>query len=262
MFFANQTAALAQEFKVGDRVYNTVRKKYGKVVEGGINLVIGSSPNVLLDEEAHDPSKAEIVPPKFLKLISRPQSQGSVSQYGGAATQAQGSVPQYGRPAAPSSVPQYGGAATQTQGSVPYYGTTAPNNTPVSPPASYNQNFQRPPVQQPAIQSNTATASAQGSVPSGYYTCSKISSGAGLMIFGNLEIQGNTYRGLDTSGPFAPFTVGAGGNLGFSQGLKGMEDVRIISTTYAGHDEAGRPLILIHYQGTYAADRIDCIKER
>jgi hypothetical protein len=130
------------------------------------------------------------------------------------------------------------------------------SNTAAKPPVSPTAQYQSP------QQTPTQTASGgKGYPPNGRYNCMKISSSGQLMHFGDLDIQGNTYRGLDTSGPFAPFTVSAGGTINWSAGLKGLEDVRITSCVYAGSDEHGRPLLYINYQATYSSDRIDCIRE-
>ncbi|MBY0547592.1 MAG: hypothetical protein K2W95_09885 [Candidatus Obscuribacterales bacterium] len=49
-FLACQSPALAQQFKIGDRVYITTVHKYGTVVPGGIQGATGVHPSIRLDD--------------------------------------------------------------------------------------------------------------------------------------------------------------------------------------------------------------------
>jgi hypothetical protein len=63
-------------------------------------------------------------------------------------------------------------------------------------------------------------ASAAGSLPDGRYTCVGWI-GSSAVTFGFVDIKGRSYRGPshDVSGPFAPFSVAAGGALTWSRGF-------------------------------------------
>lgn len=50
IFLACQSPALAQQFKIGDRVYVTTLRKYGTVVPGGIQSATGVNPSIRLDD--------------------------------------------------------------------------------------------------------------------------------------------------------------------------------------------------------------------
>lgn len=244
-----QDAVMAQEFQVGDRVYVTTLNKYGTVVEGGFHSSTGAfHPAVFLD----DTKGTMVMDSRHLQLIQN-QTSGNLAGAKPAAA------------AAPASV-----SGSQWESAQPVFPVAQPVFPAPQPGVTSSSGAQAravAPVQrsdQSAAKHNSPVApaaSGKGSIPSGVYTCAKISSGAGLMGFGHVEIKGNTYRGLDLSGPFAPFTVDGGGNINWTAGLKGMEDVKIISSVYAGSDNLGRPMLYINYQASFAADRIDCIRE-
>lgn len=50
LYLACQSPALAQQFKIGDRVYITTLRKYGTVVPGGVQGTNGVHPSVRLDD--------------------------------------------------------------------------------------------------------------------------------------------------------------------------------------------------------------------
>ena len=103
---------------------------------------------------------------------------------------------------------------------------------------------------------------AKGSPPDGEYNCMKIS-GSSLIHLGTLEIRGGTYRGLSKAGGFSPMIVSGGGNITWSQGLRGMpEGWKVTDSRYVGGDEHGRPLIKIYYRsGSGWNEVMDALKE-
>ncbi len=100
-----------------------------------------------------------------------------------------------------------------------------------------------------------------GAPPDGVYVCQKI--GQTYMGLGDLDIRGGRYRGIGPDRGFHPFTVGAGGEIAWSDGIAGLPDGWTIRRSlYAGLDEGGRPIIKIDYTSRSGwNDRIDCVRE-
>lgn len=101
-----------------------------------------------------------------------------------------------------------------------------------------------------------------GAPPSGSYVCHKISGSADITL-GNLDISGNSYRGIESSGGMSPFTVSGGDQITWSAGLDGLpKGWALVSSKYIGSDEHWRPLIRIYYRAATrgALECIDCYK--
>jgi hypothetical protein len=104
--------------------------------------------------------------------------------------------------------------------------------------------------------------SGKGKPPSGTYNC--VMWTAGMMInLGKLEINGDSYRGLNAGGGFHSYTIDGSGNMTLSSGLSGMPaGFTLKSVGWVGNDSVGRPLIKITYIGkNNAHDTIDAIKQ-
>ena len=106
------------------------------------------------------------------------------------------------------------------------------------------------------------TAAEKGPIPDGVYTLMKIS-GGNLINLGTLEIRQQTYR-IDDEKEFVPFTIDAKGAITWSKGLSFLPDGwKHESSSYAGPDKQGRPLIKIHYRSARGTlDLIDALKEK
>ncbi len=109
-----------------------------------------------------------------------------------------------------------------------------------------------------------ASPGAFAAPPSGTYGCTIFQAGtmATLAVIGTLEIRGNTYRGFEQQGPFAPYTV-AGRQIGLSAGLKGLPNGwRIIEAKDARPDRAGKMMIELTYLSRINAKGfIHCVKD-
>lgn len=107
-----------------------------------------------------------------------------------------------------------------------------------------------------------ALAAEKGPIPDGVYTLMKIS-GGDLINLGTLEIRQQTYRTGDDK-EFAPFTIDAKGGITWSKGLSFLPNGwKHESSSYAGPDNKGRPLIKIHYKSARGTlDLIDALKEK
>lgn len=107
----------------------------------------------------------------------------------------------------------------------------------------------------------------KGAPPNGTYECHKLSGlvmgGGGRDIdLGKLEIRGNSYRGIESSGAMSPFTVN-GEQINWSNGIDGLpRGWAVVSSKYIGADERGRPLIRIFYRAATrgALECIDCYR--
>ncbi|MBI5172829.1 MAG: hypothetical protein SFV17_08970 [Candidatus Obscuribacter sp.] len=101
----------------------------------------------------------------------------------------------------------------------------------------------------------------KGAPPSGKYVAQKISPGGQLMGLGNLEIRGNSYRGI-AGGGMAPFSV-SGGNIVWSAGITGLPEGWVIrKSVYRGLDHMGRPYIQVYYRSKSGFnDCFDCVRE-
>lgn len=118
-----------------------------------------------------------------------------------------------------------------------------------------------PPSAAPAASSAAAVTTSPGRrPPDGLYNVTNLSS---LHFVGQLEIRGDGYRGLEASGPFHPFGVGANGTLNLSAGLAGLEGCRIVGARYAGTNNIGQPMIKIRYVSPRGFnEELDATKER
>lgn len=101
----------------------------------------------------------------------------------------------------------------------------------------------------------------QGAPPNGKYVAQKISPGGQLMGLGELEIRGNSYRGI-AGGGMAPFSA-SGGNIIWSAGITGLPDGWVIrKSVYRGLDHMGRPYIQVYYRSKAGFnDCFDCVRE-
>lgn len=140
--------------------------------------------------------------------------------------------------------------------------------TPVSNSAAHSASPQTSPSTAPANRANNGNDSkpqGKGAPPAGIYNCEKIS-GSTYIGLGKIEIRGNTYRGIDEEGrgTFHPFSVDSSGSITWSHGLTGMPDGwSLKSSSYAGLDYKGRPLIKIYYTSKSGwNDLIDCVREK
>ena len=153
--------------------------------------------------------------------------------------------------------------------------STAALSTPRSPAQAHGSNaapaqsHASPSAQHSAAKPATADSESaeglppgQGMPPSGVYIAQKMSPGGGYLGLGELEIRGNTYRGI-AGGSFAPFSV-SGGKISWSQGIKGMPDGWVIRhSVYRGLDNMGRPYIQVYYRSRSGFnDCFDCVKEK
>lgn len=91
--------------------------------------------------------------------------------------------------------------------------------------------------------------SGKGKPPDGTYHC--VMWTAGMMInLGDLEIHGNTYRGLNTSKGFHSYVVDPNDNMTLSSGLNGMPaGFTLKSLGWVGSNSQGRPMIKIGFIG-------------
>lgn len=117
------------------------------------------------------------------------------------------------------------------------------------------------PVPKAATQPSSGQSSTGGAPPSGTYVCQKIS-GSSLIGLGDLVIRGETYSGIGGGG-FAPFKLSGNGELTWTKGIAGLPDGwTVTSSSYAGLDYLGRPLIKIGYRTSRGStDLIDCVRE-
>lgn len=106
----------------------------------------------------------------------------------------------------------------------------------------------------------------KGKPPDGVYECHKLSGyvmGGGHDIdLGKLEIRGNSYRGIESTGAMSPYTVN-GEQITWSNGIDGLpRGWSLVSSKYIGADERGRPLIRIFYRAATrgALECIDCYR--
>ena len=140
--------------------------------------------------------------------------------------------------------------------------TPAPNN---------NQQRAQNPVQKPENDPANPEWNRKkglGAPPDGTYECHKLSGyvmGGGHDIdLGKLEIRGQSYRGIESSGAMSPFTV-SGEEITWSNGIDGLpKGWTLKSSKFIGPDEHGRPLIRIYYRAATrgALECIDCYRVR
>jgi hypothetical protein len=133
-------------------------------------------------------------------------------------------------------------------------------HTPESGPATPHSNSAAKPTT-PLANAGEGLPAGKGTPPSGKYVAQKISPGGQLIGLGDLEIRGNTYRGI-AGGNFAPFSV-SGGNITWSAGITGMPNGWVIrKSVYLGLDDMKRPYIRVYYRSTSGFnDAFDCIRE-
>lgn len=213
-FLACQSPALAQQFKIGDRVYITTVHKYGTVVPGGIQGATGVHPSIRLDDAPASTTGGTIYDASSVVPAS------SVASPYNSASQMQA---------------QTGGPAGGQSGGYPNAALNSTDRSATAPQTDATT-FPDPPV-------------TGGDLPRGIYDCSKTSSGAGLRGFGSIEIKGRSYRGMDaTIGPFIPFTV-RDGYINFTGGLKGLEEMKV-TKSYISKNSSGQPIIVIRYSTT------------
>ncbi len=215
VYLACQSPTLAQQFKVGDRVYITPLRKYGTVVPGGVQGATGVHPSIRLDDAPSNTTGGTIYDVSTVVPAGRVASpHDSASQMQAQTGGTAGFGGQSGYPDAVNPTDR-GAIAPQTE-------TAAGNDPPIT----------------------------RGELPSGNYACSKIANGAGLMGFGSIEVKGRTYRGMDASiGPFIPFTV-SDGTINFTGGLKGLEDMKV-TKSYISRNSNGQLIIVIRYSTTH-----------
>ncbi len=247
LMLLSQTASWAETVKVGDRVYVKPLKEYGTVIEGGFQGAFAYHPKIRLDSfvatHHDDPNFGQIVDSTFVTKAGE------------------------GSPAAPQSTVTGRDQANQAQGA-----QTSPAE---AKPVAQKQPHQQPVAQkqnaQPQQQPSSNPPGGIGNLPGGLYVCSKISSGAGLMGFGNIEIRGNTYRGTDVTGGFAPFSIDGGGRIKFSSGLTGIESDYDLGNSYVGKNNSGQPTIFVRWVHTRkiagltpftSSDGCECVREK
>lgn len=133
--------------------------------------------------------------------------------------------------------------------------------TPHSPAANPAAPHSQPARPAAPAADNAGLPAGKGTPPSGKYVAQKISPGGQLMGLGELEIQGNSYKGI-AGGNFAPFTV-SGGNINWSAGITGLPDGWVIrQSVYRGLDHMGRPYIQVYYRSNSGFnDCFDCVRE-
>lgn len=201
LYLVCPSPTLAQQFKVGDRVFITTLRKYGTVVPGGVQGATAMHPSVRLDDA--------------------PVGSGGTI-YDASTVVSAASVVTPAKAAGSDGQPLGNAPATANSSSTLPTGTSVDSDPPI----------------------------VNLTLPSGNYVCSKTANGSGLMGFGAIEIKGRTYRGMDASiGPFIPFIV-RDGNIDFTGGLKGLEDMKV-SKSYISRDSNGQPIIVIRYSTTH-----------
>jgi hypothetical protein len=284
VYVACQSCALAaHQFKVGDRVYVPTMRKYGTVIPGGFQGPRGFNPNIRFDDAPRNSTGGVTLEPALVRRAgagappppraengARTQIQGRTGATTGVPGGLDGQTGGYRSPGTGTGIGLQGqtggtggapGGFGGPVGGIPVVvpnsvngGTTVPSQTP----------------QQTSTQAVTPTPTPSDppitdtELPSGNYVCYKIT-GGGLAGFGSIEIKGRSYRGMNASiGPFIPLYVN-GGNISFTGGLKGLEDVRI-TKSYISRNSSGQPIIVIRHavtsRGFTTTDGLECACER